>query len=377
MIVIKVPQGSPEWFGHRAGAITASMFSEVRRRVGGLTEQQQSYVSAILEGKDKAAAAELAGYKKAPSSSGIEKALAGERVGDYSEAAKNYAFRLAIERLTGAPLMDDQFETFAMRRGHELEPQARDLHSFLIGRDIAQTGLVLTDNQRFGASADGLIGDDGGSEYKCFVAPEKLRAILIDDDWSGIADQVQGCMWITGRQWWHIGLYCPALADINRALTIKEVQRDDAYIEALEADLIAFDELVCGYMEQLNKENQPMSNEPSDAAQARQEAEDRRRLEAHASAERSATAVESMARSEEPPKYDATPANDSGARIKLGELNALIAPLSISADGLAQLGFEHVATDKAAKLYRASDLPRILGAMSRHLMSADKLGRAA
>ncbi|MDP1543152.1 MAG: YqaJ viral recombinase family protein [Polycyclovorans sp.] len=115
-------------------------------------------------------------------------------------------------------------------------------------------------------------------------------------------------------------------------------------------------------------------------AKARQEAEDRRRLDAHASAERSATAVESMARSEEPPKYDATPiksANDDGARIRLGELNALIAPLSISADGLAQLGFEHVATEKAAKLYRASDLPRILGAMSRHLMSVDRLERAA
>lgn len=112
-------------------------------------------------------------------------------------------------------------------------------------------------------------------------------------------------------------------------------------------------------------------------AKARQEAEDRRRLDAHASAERSAATVETMASSEEPPKYDAKPSNDSGARIRLGELNALIAPLSISADGLAQLGFEHVATDKAAKLYRASDLPRILGAMSRHLMSADKLGRAA
>lgn len=52
-----------------------------------------------------------------------------------------------------------------------------------------------------------------------------------------------------------------------------------------------------------------------------------------------------------------------GARIKLGEINALIAPLSISAEGLAQLGFSPVATDKAAKLYDASRFEAIKSAL--------------
>jgi len=54
---------------------------------------------------------------------------------------------------------------------------------------------------------------------------------------------------------------------------------------------------------------------------------------------------------------------NSTTLIKLGEINAAIAPLAISADGLVQLGFAHVATDKAAKLYRASDLYDIFCAM--------------
>jgi len=58
---------------------------------------------------------------------------------------------------------------------------------------------------------------------------------------------------------------------------------------------------------------------------------------------------------------------NSAALIKLGEINAAIAPLAISADGLAQLGFAHVATDKAAKLYRAADFPRIRSALIQHL----------
>lgn len=58
------------------------------------------------------------------------------------------------------------------------------------------------------------------------------------------------------------------------------------------------------------------------------------------------------------------PVADDGARIKLGDINAAIAPLSITADGLAQLGFQHIGTEKAAKLYRASDWPAIREALS-------------
>jgi len=46
------------------------------------------------------------------------------------------------------------------------------------------------------------------------------------------------------------------------------------------------------------------------------------------------------------------------------DINAAIAPLSITADGLAQLGFQHIGTEKAAKLYRASDWPAIREALS-------------
>lgn len=54
----------------------------------------------------------------------------------------------------------------------------------------------------------------------------------------------------------------------------------------------------------------------------------------------------------------------AGARIRLGEINALIAPLSISAEGLAQLGFNPVATDKAAKLYDAAKFEAIKASLS-------------
>jgi predicted phage-related endonuclease len=58
-----------------------------------------------------------------------------------------------------------------------------------------------------------------------------------------------------------------------------------------------------------------------------------------------------------------TTAVRSGAKIKLGDINTRIAPLSISADGLSQLGFEPVEHQRSAKLYAAADLPAILRAM--------------
>ena len=58
---------------------------------------------------------------------------------------------------------------------------------------------------------------------------------------------------------------------------------------------------------------------------------------------------------------------DDGARINLSEIKDRLAPIQITAEGLASLGFPHVAQEKASKLYRASDLSAICSALIRHL----------
>lgn len=254
MKIIECEQGSPEWLQARAGVITASMFRVARSRVGGLTEQQQKLVDAIRnDGMDFAAAAEVAGYKSKPKlTETVERAIMGLPVGDFSDPAKNYAFRVAIERISGKPL-DDGFETFAMRRGHEMEPAARAEHELQAGVLVWRAGIVLTDDGVFGASADGLIGDDEGSEYKALISPDSLRPVLFDEDISTYIDQVQGCMWITGRKRWHFCMYCPALEPVGRQLFWRVVERDDNFIEALEADLLAFKALVDEYEQLLRK----------------------------------------------------------------------------------------------------------------------------
>jgi len=265
----KAPQGTPEWKQARAGCITASTFSLIRAMVGGLTEQQALYVEAIKKGATVAEAIVAASYKAKPKAASIDRALAGERVADFSDTAKALAFRLAIERISGVPL-DEGYETWAMARGHELEPQARAKHEEITGDMVREVGFVTTDDGWFGASADGFrFANDNGCEYKCFISPEKLRAILLDGDITEVMDQCQGGMWLTGAKAWEFGLYCPALAPIGRDFTLIVIERDDDYIEAMERDLVAFRALVMDYEARLRAGGKPTAvPAPTPAIQA-------------------------------------------------------------------------------------------------------------
>ena len=213
-IHIEAPQGSIQWFEGRCGAITASMFSECRKRL-----------------------------------------KSGPNKGDFSQAAKDYAFKLAVERLSGQLLDDPQFDPWQARRGRELEPEARLAYEERKGVLVEQTGLALTEDRLFGASVDGLVDEDGSVEIKCFLAPSKLAPILLEKEIGDCMDQIQGGLWITGRQWCDFILYCPALACVARDLTVIRVNRDDNYIAPLVDDLVEANRMVETYMKKISVES--------------------------------------------------------------------------------------------------------------------------
>ena len=57
---------------------------------------------------------------------------------------------------------------------------------------------------------------------------------------------------------------------------------------------------------------------------------------------------------------------DNGQRIKLGDITSRLG-FTLTADFLSSLGFEPVGQERAAKLYRASDFPRICAALINHI----------
>ena len=81
-------------------------------------------------------------------------------------AYQNYLWQLVAERETG--LAEETYINSDMQRGTEKEPIARAAYEAHTGTFVTQTGFWLhPEIQFFGASPDGLVGDEGLIEIKC------------------------------------------------------------------------------------------------------------------------------------------------------------------------------------------------------------------
>lgn len=63
----------------------------------------------------------------------------------------------------------------------------------------------------------------------------------------------------------------------------------------------------------------------------------------------------------------AAPVAESAAKLRLGQINELLSPLSLTAETLAALGFNPVAVEKSAKLYAANSFADICNSLIHHI----------
>jgi hypothetical protein len=207
VIVLNHPQGSEDWLRARCGVITASRFADARKK--------------------------------------LTRASGDKKAGDPHGDAERYAWTVAVETIARQPL-DDTFVNYAMRRGRDLEPIARQQYELRTDALVEEASLVLTDDSRFGYSTDGLVGDDGLVEIKCPLSAEKIGNVWTNPGAAHLEylDQIDGGLWITGRKWCDLVIYCDWLKPVGKDLFVTRVFRNEARIEALEADLIAFMHMV-------------------------------------------------------------------------------------------------------------------------------------
>jgi hypothetical protein len=186
--IIECHQGSPEWHGARCGRATASEFSGVLAKG---------------EGKTRAA----------------------------------YLRKLVGERLTGK--VTESFSNVHTLRGSEHEAMARLSYEASIDDFVEQVGFLQHDTLMVGCSPDGLVGSKGGCEFKCVLPHIHVETMLRGNFPPEHKAQVQGCLWISGREFWDFGSYCPEMPAHLR-LYRHRVTRDEAYIENLEAEVRKF-----------------------------------------------------------------------------------------------------------------------------------------
>lgn len=157
----------------------------------------------------------------------LDRKKGGEPTSKYHECV----WQVVVERLTGQPIEGPV--GYALQWGTDVEPYAREAYELQTGALVQQAGFIEHPDYPFaGCSPDGLIGSDGGLEMKC----PKSSIIHAERFLSGVPEeykpQIQGCMWVTGRQWWDFVSYDPRMPESHRLLIVR-VQRDQEYIDKL------------------------------------------------------------------------------------------------------------------------------------------------
>lgn len=146
-----------------------------------------------------------------PTASGFAKIITSS--GKRSTSREKYMYELAGEKLGG--IIDETYQSFAMQRGTRLEAEARGLYEF--GHDAVNTvGFCLSDCGRWGFSPDGLVGKNGGIEIKCPLIHTHVEYMLKcrEEMPAEYFQQVQGALFISGREWWDFISYYPGLPPV-------------------------------------------------------------------------------------------------------------------------------------------------------------------
>jgi hypothetical protein len=203
MKVVDCIQGTPEWHAARAGVCTASRFADVMAKI---------------------------------------------KTGEAADR-RNYRVDLVVETLTGKPL--DGVSTAAMRQGIEREPMARLAYETETGLTVEQIGFLMHDELRAGASPDGLIATAGGLEIKCPERSAHMRYLKQTTEPPEYTWQIQGGMWITGREWWDFVSWNPDFPE-GLQLIVRRIPRDDKAIATLALEVKAFMEEVENEVEQMS-----------------------------------------------------------------------------------------------------------------------------
>ena len=159
MIIHEVEQGTVEWFDARKGKFTASTFSDL-------------FMAKSTKGWN------------------------------------NLVNQVVFERLTGA--VPESFKSEWMKRGTELEPNAREAYELATFNKVRQVGFVEKD-EWVGCSPDGLVGSDGMVEIKC-----PKFSTLIDYHLTGKIPedyywQMQGGMYVCEKKWCDFYVWHPSM----------------------------------------------------------------------------------------------------------------------------------------------------------------------
>jgi len=203
----EIVQGTTDWFAIRLGKVTASRVADV-----------------------------------------IAKTKTG-----YSTSRENYMAQLVVERLTQTKA--ESYTNAAMQWGTDQEPFARAAYEAAQGVMVEEVGFVPHPTIEWaGASPDGLVGGEGEGlvEIKCPNTATMIEALLTGKVPTKYFTQMQFQMACTGTKFCDYVVFDPRMP-AKAQLFVTRVNRDDAYIAEIEAEIVKFLAEVESQVQQLNQ----------------------------------------------------------------------------------------------------------------------------
>lgn len=156
----------------------------------------------------------------------------------YSTSRQNYMMQLLCERLTGKK--EESYSSAAMQRGTEMEPIARAVYEAEKGLFVVETGLVDHEEiKNFGASPDGLVGDDGLIEIKCPNTSTHVDFLRTGKPDNKYQWQMLAQMACTGRDWCDFVSFDDRLPEPLQFYCIR-FYRDDCRIKEMLTEIQKF-----------------------------------------------------------------------------------------------------------------------------------------
>ena len=198
-------QGTEEWFEARRGQITASRFSAV------LTNPRAK--------RDREA-------------------------GNLSKTAMTYLYEIMAEVMTG---QCRELSSAALTHGNIYESFAREEYELHTLREVEECGFIQLEGHSVGGSPDGLVGNDGIIEIKCpYNTTNHIETLESQEAPKKYIAQIQGNLWVTGRQWCDYISFDPRISGDyeERKIIILRIERDEDFIEILKNKILKFEEIL-------------------------------------------------------------------------------------------------------------------------------------
>ncbi len=227
-------QRSAEWYAIKAGKLSGSRFTDLMKTTGGRPAVEAKPATETLRDADGNVVTRAS--KAQPAKPAVP--------GKPTAARANLIGQLVTERFTGK--LTEIFQTYAMRRGIELEDDAVSLYEDRNMVVVDSIGWIEHEKHDFiGVSPDGLVGDDGLIEVKCPFADNNHLQALLDPmyTYEQYQWQVQGMLWVTGRSWCDVVTYDDRWKK-SMQLAIARVEPDlDMHKQLEDACIVANDEV--------------------------------------------------------------------------------------------------------------------------------------